>query len=300
MNRGYRILVTGTSSGFGKLAALTLARAGHHVFAGMRDPLGRNATASAGLQQAGADCSGALEVVSLDVTDDGSVDAAMALIRRTAGGLDVVVNNAGVAGLGMLESFTAEQASLMFETNVIGVHRVNRAALPLVRAGRDGLLIHVSSVLGRYVIPFLGIYTATKFALEALAETYRYELAATGIESVLVQPGTFPTHIMANSVLPADKDRAAAYGELDNRLGAMRAMLEALPGHADAPDPQAVADAILRIVSAKPGSRPVRTPVDPQGSALVDVVNQASSGVQQQLLAAMGMADLLEPARGRS
>lgn len=295
MSHGYRILVTGASSGFGKLSALTLAKAGHRVFAGMRDPSGRNAVARAGLIASAASASGSIEVVDLDVTDDAAVDAAVGLVQSSAGGLDVVVNNAGIAAMGMLETFTAEQAALMFQTNVIGVHRVNRAVLPLMRNSKAGLLVHVSSVLGRYVIPFLGIYTATKFALEALAETYRYELAPLGIESVLVQPGTFPTSIMANMLPAADNVRAAAYGALDERQRNMRAMLEALPGNEHAPDPQLVADAILRIVSTPPGARPVRTAVDPQGTVFVDAVNKTAADVQLQLFGMMGMSDLLNP-----
>jgi NAD(P)-dependent dehydrogenase (short-subunit alcohol dehydrogenase family) len=293
MSHAYRILVTGASSGFGKLAAQTLAKAGHTVFAGMRDPSGRNAVAKAGLMASAASASGSIEVVNLDVTDDAVVDAAVGLVQSSAGGLDVVVNNAGIAAMGILETFTADQAALLFQTNVIGVHRVNRAVLPLMRKGSGSLLIHVSSVLGRYVIPFLGIYTATKFALEALAETYRYELAPIGIESVLVQPGTFPTNIMANMLPAADSVRASAYGGLDERQRSMRAMLEALPANEHAADPQLVADAILRIVSSPPGSRPLRTVVDPQGTVFVDAVNQASAGVQAQLFGMMGMSDLL-------
>lgn len=293
MNRDYRILVTGASSGFGRLASQTLARAGHRVFAGMRDPHGRNAKAAAGLLASVGDSSGSIEVVALDVTADDVVDAAVALIKSSAGGLDVVINNAGIAAMGMLETFTAEQAAMLFQTNVIGVHRVNRAVLPLMRQANGGLLIHVSSVLGRYVIPFLGIYTASKFALEALAETYHYELAPLGIESVLVQPGTFPTNIMASMLTAADNARAAAYGALEDRHRGMLAMLEALPDNEHAPDPQQVADVILRIVSLPPGSRPLRTAVDPQGTAFVDAVNQASASVQAQLFGAMGMSDLL-------
>jgi NAD(P)-dependent dehydrogenase (short-subunit alcohol dehydrogenase family) len=149
MNRDYRILVTGASSGFGRLASQTLARAGHRVFAGMRDPHGRNAKAAAGLLASVGDSSGSIEVVALDVTADDVVDAAVALIKSSAGGLDVVINNAGIAAMGMLETFTAEQAAMLFQTNVIGVHRVNRAVLPLMRQANGGLLIHVSSVLGR-------------------------------------------------------------------------------------------------------------------------------------------------------
>ncbi|HRI66731.1 MAG TPA: SDR family NAD(P)-dependent oxidoreductase, partial [Polyangium sp.] len=135
MANEYRILITGASSGFGKLTAESLAREGHRVFAGMRDPEGRNAGSRAELMAKG----GSLEVVDLDVTNDASVEKAVAWVEQQAGGLDVVINNAGIAGMGLTESFTPEQARAMFEVNVVGVQRVNRAALPLMRRqGKNG------------------------------------------------------------------------------------------------------------------------------------------------------------------
>jgi len=291
---GSRILITGASSGFGKLTAEALAVAGHRVIAGMRDPNGRNASAKADLLAKGP--SGSIDVVELDVTRETSVDEAIGLVEQKCGGLDVVVNNAGIVAMGMTESFTPDQLKALFDVNVVGVQRVNRAALPLMRrTAQNGLLIHVSSVLGRYIIPFLGIYTASKFALEALAECYRYELGPFGIESVLVQPGTYPTSIMANMVEPGDATRDAAYGQLPAQAAGIKASISSLSSMENAPNPRDVADAIVRLVAAQPGSRPARVVVDPQGGAFANAVNDVSATVQEQLFGAMGMTALLRP-----
>lgn len=291
-DRKNRILVTGTSSGFGKLTAETLARAGHRVFAGMRDPNGKNAGARAEMLAKG----GAIEVIDLDVTSDASVDAAVALMDGRAGGIDVVVNNAGIAGLGMIESFTVEQARAMYEVNVLGVHRLNRAVLPIMRRGNRGLLIHVTSTIGRFVLPYLAIYVSTKFALEALAEGYRYELAPSGMESVIVEPGTYPTKIATNMVVPADPARAEAYPALLPGLQGFQGMLEALGNNPNAPNPQEVADAILRLVEMPAGKRPLRTIVDAQTGPLIEGLNRMTDQIQAQAFGGMGMSALLTPA----
>ncbi|MEZ4299464.1 MAG: SDR family oxidoreductase [Polyangiaceae bacterium] len=295
-NNGYRVLISGSSSGFGMLTAATLVRAGHRVFAGMRAPAGRNEAARAELAAMTAGAPGSLQVVELDVTDDRSAEAAVARVEERAGGLDVVVNNAGAAAFGPAEGFTTEQVRALFDVNVLGVHRLNRAALPVLRRSGGGLVIHLSSTLGRYVVPFLGLYAASKFAVEALAEAYRYELAPLGIESVIVEPGTFPTRMLATLESPTDTTRTLEYGSQNERLAGMSAGLLASVSGPGAPDPQAVADAILRVVSVPPGSRPARTVVDPRGGADVEALNRLAAEVQARVFGAMGLADLVEAA----
>ncbi len=293
MMHKYRILITGTSSGFGKLTAETLASAGHCVFAGMRDPSGKNAAASADLIAKGNGHGGSLEVVNLDVTSDAYVDAAVAFVDGRAGGLDILINNAGIAGMGMIESFTVEQARAIFEVNVLGVHRMNRAVLPLMRREKSGLLVHVSSTFGRFVVPFLATYVSSKFALEALAEGYRYELAPSGIESVIVEPGSYPTKITANMLAPADPGRANAYPEQQPRVAGLLGMFAAVANNPNAPNPQDVADAILRLVEMAPGTRPLRTAVDAQANPLLEGLNRLTDQIQAQAFGGMGMSDLL-------
>jgi len=225
------ILVTGSTTGFGRLTVETLARQGYRVFAGIRESTGKNAPTRQELQALAESAQFALQVVDLDVTDDLSVTQAIEEVMRTAHRLDVIVNNAGVSFTGPIEAFTLEQVQQQFDTNVFGVIRVNRAALPQMRAQGSGLLLQVGSVLGRVALPFVGLYGASKFALEGLTEVYRYELAALGIDATIVEPTTYPTHLVANNHEPADKERIAPYAAVMNavapRLGA--AAMDAAP-----------------------------------------------------------------------
>src|SRR4029077_15497772 len=136
-----------------------------------------------------------MRAIELDVTDDGSVVRAVQAAMDEAGRVDVLVNNAGYGLMGVTEAVTLEQARRIMDTNFFGAVRMNRAVLPHMRKQRSGLLIHISSGAGRVVIPSLGFYCASKWALEALAEEYRYELAGQAIDSVIIQPGAYPTAV---------------------------------------------------------------------------------------------------------
>jgi NAD(P)-dependent dehydrogenase (short-subunit alcohol dehydrogenase family) len=127
-----------------------------------------------------------------------------------AGRLDVLVNNAGIASAGITEAFTPDQAKVVFNTNVVGVLRTSRAVLPAMRRQGDGLVINISSILGRVTFPFFGIYGASKFAVEALTDSLRYEVSQLGIDVVLVQPSAFPTPMYTTIQQPADIDRTRA------------------------------------------------------------------------------------------
>lgn len=161
------ILITGASTGFGRDTAETLARAGHTVFASMRDPQAKNSEHAAALRKQG------IEVVALDVSDDGSVERAVAEVMARAKQIDVLINNAGIASAGVTEAFTADQAKAVFNTNVVGLLRISRAVLPGMRAHGQGLIINIGSILGRVTFPFFGIYGASKFAVEALTDSLR-------------------------------------------------------------------------------------------------------------------------------
>jgi NAD(P)-dependent dehydrogenase (short-subunit alcohol dehydrogenase family) len=289
------ILVTGSSSGFGYLTALALAKRNHTVFATMRDPEGKNRAAAADLRRLAEAQRLAIRVLDLDVTSDAAVQAAVDAAIAQAGPLDVVVNNAGYMVAGLAETATAQQMLDELNTNVVGIQRVNRAALPGMRARRGGLLIHVSSIFGRTVLPFLGSYTVTKWAVEALAETYRYELKPSGVDVAIVEPGPFPTSLYDNIQLGADAERAAGYGPLANGLerlneGIVRSMF-ALP---NAPDPHEVADAIVALVEAPAGKRPARVVVDRFSGDDARTVNDAYAPVQRAVLAGIGLPFLAE------
>ncbi|HEY8377403.1 MAG TPA: SDR family oxidoreductase [Nannocystis sp.] len=292
------VLVTGTSSGFGRLTALTLARRGHRVFAGMRDTTGRRSEAAASLRQAGEEIAGggggSITVVDLDVASDASVQAAVAAVLEKAGHLDVVVNNAGVSAVGIEETLTTEQIERLFQVNVFGSHRVIRAALPSMRARGKGLIVQVTSSAGRYVLPFMGAYSGSKAALESLLDAYRYELKPTGIECAIVQPGAFPTEFTKNGMFGADQERSRGYGPLEHGVEQMFGGLAEVFKGPNAPDPQLVADAVVRLVESPAGSRPDRVVVDPMTGQAVESLNQAHRAVQKALLAGMGMGALAE------
>jgi len=234
----------------------TLARQGYIVFAGMRAAAGKNAPAAEELRALAQRERLALQIVEIDVTDDASVERAIAVIIETAGRLDVVVNNAGVAYSGPLEAFTLEQVRQQFETNVFSILRVNRAVLPQMREQGSGLLLQIGSISGRLGLPFLGLYGATKFALEGLTESYRYELAPFGIDAAILEPGTFPTTISVNRQVAADAERLALY---QAGLDAFTAPFYAENRSATPPDPQEVADVVARVIAQPAGKRPLRT-----------------------------------------
>lgn len=289
-------LVTGSGSGFGRLIALGLARDGHRVVASMRDIDGRNSAARAGLL-AIADAEGlAIQVVELDVTDESSIAAAVQAIEASAGGIDVVVNNAGVAAAGLLETFTPDDARRLFEVNVLGPLRVNRAVLPSMRARGAGLLVYISSTDGRELMPFLALYCSSKFALEALAEGLAYEVGPLGIDSVIVQPGTFPTtNVLGNLIQASDPERASGYGAVAAMPAQIFASLDALVRSGQAPDPALVADAVVGVVRMSAGTRPLRVVVDASGFDGAATLNAAALGVQRALLANFGLSPLGAP-----
>ena len=284
------VLITGASTGFGRLIAETLARKGHSVFASMRDIAGRNAKNSAEIRDLAQKDSLPLQVVELDVTDEASVNRTVDSVVKTAGRIDVVINNAGYVLIGLEEAFTTEQAQKLFDTNFFGSVRVNRAVLPHMRQQRSGLLMHISSLAGRVVVPGFGLYCASKFALEALSQSYSYELAGQGIESVVVQPGAYNTPVFANKINPADPARAETYGpgrELPERLDA--------GFRAAAGDAQEVADAILQIVQTPAGERKLRYRVSPGDSgAGVDQINLVSEQVQKSFFEMFGITEAVQ------
>ncbi|APR38178.1 SDR family oxidoreductase [Paraburkholderia sp. SOS3] len=278
------ILITGASSGFGRDTAETLSKVGHRVFASMRDSTGRNRPHADALRANG------IEVVELDVTDDESVEQAIASVIAKTDRLDVLINNAGLGSAGISESFTADQVRALFDVNVIGVQRTLRAALPVFRRQGGGLVVNIGSFLGRVTLPFFGPYGASKFALEALTDSYRYELSQLGIDVVLVQPSTYPTNMFANAQKPGDAGRSAGYGEIGAIPGKMvERLMDQFAGE-NAPNPHDVAEAISRVVDQPNGSRASRVIVGESFGA--DVINAQAAQVQVHLLEGLGLGML--------
>lgn len=274
------VLITGASTGFGRDTAERLARRGHTVFATMRETHGRNASHRAALERLAADEELRLRVLELDVTDEGSVEGAVASALADAGQIDVVINNAGYAGVGITEAYTPEQFREMFDVNVVGAVRVNRAVLPSMRARRSGLLVHISSGAGRVTVPAMAPYCASKFALEALADAFRFELLPFGIDSVLVEPGIYRTPIFDRVAAPADQARVDSYGEArgyaDRVLGTFIAAISA-PG---APGSEEVAEALVRLVEMDASERPFRTVVSAPIEQLLASLNATAESLR--------------------
>jgi NAD(P)-dependent dehydrogenase (short-subunit alcohol dehydrogenase family) len=284
MNSKQVVLITGSSTGFGRLFAETVARKGHTVFATMRDPGGRNAKNASEIRTLAEKDSLPIHVLELDVTNDASVKRAVDAAVAKAGRIDVAINNAGYYLSGLEEAVTTEQAQRLMDTNFFGPVRVNRAVLPHMRRQRSGVLMHISSGAGRVILPSAGFYCASKFALEALAEAYSYELAAQGIESVIVEPGQYETPVFGNTVTAADEARTSTYGAVKEIPAKINAALSSTAGNA-----QEVADAVLRIIETSAGERQLRYFVGPQNFG-VDEINALSKQVQANVLEAFGLA----------
>ncbi|MFO7565026.1 MAG: SDR family oxidoreductase [Enhygromyxa sp.] len=283
------ILITGTSSGFGFSTAQTLSEAGHHVVATMRELEGKNADKAAALREA-ATGPGQLHVVELDVTDDLSVEQGVARARELLGSIDVLINNAGRGGGSYVEAYTTAEYRDLFEVNLFGVHRMCRAVLPHMRARKQGLIVNLSSGFGRVVFPFTGPYNASKFALEAYSEGLAMELAPTGVEVVIMQPGPFRTPFFKNRVPPGDAERVASYGELatvpEQTFGPLIAMIEER-----GPDPKLVVDKLVELISMPAGERPLRTSIDPMFGHAAEAINEVCARAQAELAASMQAPD---------
>jgi NAD(P)-dependent dehydrogenase (short-subunit alcohol dehydrogenase family) len=284
MNSKQVVLITGSSTGFGRLFTETLARKGHTVFATMRDPGGRNAKNASEIRTLAEKDSLPIYVLELDVTDDASVQRAVDAAVAKAGRIDVAINNAGYYLSGLAEAVTTEQAQRLMDTNFLGAVRVNRAVLPYMRRQRSGVLMHISSAAGRLIFPSTGFYCASKFALEALAEAYSYELASQGIESVIVEPGNYETPVFGNTVAAADEARTNTYGAVKEIPAKINAALASTAGNA-----QQVADAVLRIIETPAGEKQLRYFVSPQNFG-VDEINALIKRVQGNVLEAFGLA----------
>ncbi|GAA0917666.1 SDR family oxidoreductase [Rothia nasimurium] len=292
------ILITGASSGFGLLTARALAEAGHTVYASMRDLAGTNAGRSqevlAEAKERGID----LRTVELDVTSEASAESAISTVMARDGRLDVLIHNAGHMVFGPAEAFTAEQYARLYDVNVLGTQRVNRAALPVMRKQGRGLLVWVSSSSTRGgTPPFLAPYFAAKAAMDSLAVTYAGELTRWGIETSIMVPGAFTkgTNHFLHAGKPDDPLRVAAYldgpyaGVPDQVLAGLSALE---PADADASE---VARKIVEVVDMPFGKRPFRVHVDPSQDG-AEIVNGVADRVRRELFYRAGIDDLLVPA----
>jgi NAD(P)-dependent dehydrogenase (short-subunit alcohol dehydrogenase family) len=289
------IIITGASSGFGALAARALARAGHTVYATMRQTTGRNAPQVRDAQAFAAEHKVDLRTLELDAASQASIDSAIRQVVADQGRLDVLVHNVGHMVFGPAEAFTPEQVAELYDVNVVSTQRVNRAALPQMRKQRHGLLVWVSSssVAGG-TPPYLAPYFAAKAGMDAIAVSYARELTRWGIETSIIVPGAFTkgTNHFAHAGAPEDAARAAEY-EAGPYAGFAKQVQQAfaaiVPPDADA---SAVGEAIVKVVDTLPGRRPFRVYVDPTQDG-AEVTFAVMDRVRAEMLRRVGLADLL-------
>ncbi|XOV91726.1 MAG: SDR family oxidoreductase [Bacteroidota bacterium] len=284
----HKILVTGASGAFGRLACVQLAKNGHQVVGTFRSTGGKNAAIAGELTSAG------VGLVEMDVTNEESVNAGVQSAVEMMGGLDTVFNNAGIGANGILEAFTAEDIQKMFDVNVFGVQRLMRAVLPHLRGQGKGTIIHTSSCIGRVTTPFLASYSASKYALESLAEGYRAELSGFGIESCIVEPGGMPTAFMGAMIKPSDAERLQQYGEMahlpDASLDGYVQYIETIQEQ----KPEKVAEAVVNLIEMPFGKKPFRTVVDFSGlKEPVESYNKALNDTTKAIYTANGVDNLL-------
>ncbi len=295
----YVILITGASSGFGALTARRLAEAGHTVYATMRDTTGRNAPHVDEARRFAAEKKVDLRTAELDVSSQESADRAVEQVLKEVGRLDVVIHNAGHMVYGPAEAFTPEQLAEMYDINVLSTQRINRAALPVLRKQRQGLLIWVGSSSTRGGSPpYLAPYFAAKAGMDAMAVSYAGELARWNIETSIIIPGAYTsgTNHFAHSGRPSDESRVAEYSAGPTATLSK----EIMDGFARTEVPDAdvadVADAIVQVVDAPFGKRPFRVHIDPRDEG-AEEVNGVADKVRRDLLRNMGLSDLLKPSR---
>ena len=281
------VLITGTNSGFGWLAAQSVAALGHKVYATMRDTKGKNAEKATALS--------ALEnvtVLDVTLTNDESVKQAVETIIAKEGTIDVLVNNAGFSMNGVAESFTTSDVQALFDVNVFAPWRFIKQVLPTMRKQADGLIINVTSGFGRVSFPFATIYAGSKFGIEGISEGLHYELKRLGIDVAILEPGAFPTEMSQKTQYASDLsvfEGYSAIADIPNK------MVEAITGliQSENPNPQLVADAIVKLIDTAKGKRPLRTVVDPITGKYINAANQAVAEQFAKGLAIFGMGELL-------
>lgn len=223
-----------------------------------------------------------ITVAELDITSDASVKALTEQIIKEEGSLDILVNNAGVMYVGITEAYSLEQVKEQFDTNFFGVVRTSKAFLPLLKNSDDGVIINISSLAGRLVFPYFGIYCASKFALEAYSEALKYELKPLGVDVSIIEPGPFASGLLYSGPKEDDTEILESYGEMSAVPAAMLQNFGDFYKSEKALNPQLIPDEILKLIRTPKGSRPVRqvTGIDYGTIEL----NEKTSPIQKSLI----------------
>ena len=282
------ILITGTSTGFGRTSVETLAARGHTIVTSMRGVNGKNAESAESIESWAKDNDAKVFLVELDVADSASVDKGVAEAIGKTGGLDVVVNNAGIAYMGVQEAFSIEQAKQVFDVNTFGPMRVSNAVLPHFREKKAGLIVNISSIVAQFPFPYMGIYCASKAALEVLSDDYNANLQGSGVESVVLEPGAYPTEIYGKMIPPENGDKVMpgypGAAEIMEGMGeGFQTLFETRK-----PNPQEVVDGLVNLIELPAGKRPARTVVDSVSGQLVEAHIEAKGKKHSEFLAMYG------------
>lgn len=292
MSPSRTVVITGCSSGFGRSLAERLAGDGDRVYATMRGCADRNREAASALESLASDGGLDLRILDLDVTSDESVDSAARRVEEESGAPDVVVNNAGQMYVGITEAYTPDEVSRQLDVNVVGIHRVCRAFLPGMRKRGEGLFMNLSSIAGRVGLPFFAVYHASKWAVEGYSAGLRNEVASSGVDVVLVEPGPFTTQLFPRSPAPEDaQKRAETYPEASHdTFLEMAAAFQGLFDDPDMPtDPELVVDRMIELIRMPAGERPFRSVVGVDFG--VEERNRSDAPHDVALLETLGLAD---------
>ncbi|WP_437373846.1 SDR family oxidoreductase [Maribacter litoralis] len=276
------VVITGSSSGFGYLTTLTLARKGYKIWATMRNSETKNASKKEELLSIAEKENLKISVLDMDVNNDESVISAINIIAKNDGKIDHLINNAGYMFVGITEAYSIQQAKEQFETNFFGILRTTKAVLPYMRKQKEGLIVNVTSLAGRLTFPYFGIYCASKHAVEAYSQAMRYELAPFGVEVSIVEPGPFGTNLLFTGPKEENQEVFNAYGDHKDVPHAMLKTFEGFYETDDAPNPQLVADSITELVEAKKGNRTERV-VSGIDYGLIDYNNKVAP-IQESLV----------------
>jgi len=278
---GISILITGCSSGFGRLGAEHYARLGAKVFATMRNlPRPEAAELEALAKAEKLD----ITVLEIDITKDDQVTAGVNAAIKSAGGkLDVLINNAGMSIAGPIEAQDMEATQLIFDTNVFGAQRMAKAVLPSMRANKSGYIFNVTSQLGRVIIPGFGQYSPTKFALEAMSEQMAYEVASHGIDVTIIQPGGYPTKIWSNQNKPSGELKARLSEDIISAYPQFTAGMGKREASSSTSDPMDIPHAIAGAIATPKAKRPLRIALHPVARPQ-EAINKVSAQMQIAML----------------
>ena len=297
---GLKIVVTGATGGFGTEIIKALLKSKPHQIVGTsRKTSGKEIEALQAFAASEAVAGSSLRFVNLDYSSTESVNQGIAQATELLGGsIDIVINNAGYGVSGILESATPEEYLQNLNVNVIGPHRVSRAVLPGFRKNQSGTIINISSVIGRQIIPFIGVYQSTKFALEAQSEALRLEVSQFGVQVLVVEPGAFATEFHANAIEGSDQSVIDAYGPLSELKKASSAKFQEALVSSGRGDPKILGQAVVDLINTPVHERPFRTVVDPfTGGEDAKAINELAEVTLKQTLEHFHQAHLLNVVR---